>query len=77
MHTCDDLMPQLCAAELVKLRELVEGLGGQLGDGWRLELGWRNGGKYGGTYHDKWYYPPDETVLLHGKHRPAKGAHFC
>ena len=52
---------QLVAAEINKLRDHVESLGGQLGDGWSATLKLRTAGQRAGQY-DVYFYAPDGAM---------------
>ena len=52
---------QLVAAEINKLRDHVESMGGQLGDGWSATLKLRTAGQRAGQY-DVYFYAPDGAM---------------
>ena len=55
------LWPQLCAAEIEKLRGHVASMGGDLGDGWSATLKLRTAGQRAGQY-DVYFYAPDGAM---------------
>jgi hypothetical protein len=60
---------QLVAAEINKLRDHVESLGGQLGDGWSATLKLRTAGQRAGQY-DVYFYAPDGAMYRSKACRP-------